>query len=164
MRSTGLLLGMAGLVALAAPARAQTDSFEEDPEPWGETSFVIVKSTARYRAAADFARAASRELGVKLDLRGLHPDPTLGLTFPREQCEDDGEFPCYWPRGRFDDGVYLSVEHSSAYVGFRQDRYIVVLANGSRFHRPLLAALKKARARYPDAYLKTTSVYLGCVH
>ncbi|HEY4187919.1 MAG TPA: hypothetical protein VGP07_22780 [Polyangia bacterium] len=128
-------------------------------------SFVILKSTSSYRDARSFADVAARDLNVKLDLRGLARSSKLGLTFSRSQCIGDfGEFPCYAPRGRFDDGVYVSVEYSTGYKGFKKGLYIVVLANGSTGADEVRNALQKAKAKYADAYVKDTAVYLGCVH
>ena len=60
------------------------------------------------------------------------PTSAMGLTFSQDACANEfGEFPCYVPRGRWDDGVYVSVEHSSSYVGFDEGLYIVMLASGS---------------------------------
>jgi hypothetical protein len=72
--------------------------------------------------------------------------------------------PCYWPRGRFDDGVYVSIEYSTGYKGFKDGLYIVILANGGAEDDNVKAALRHARNIYPDAHVKTTPVYLGCVH
>ena len=72
--------------------------------------------------------------------------------------------PCYVARGRWDDGVYLSVEHSSSYAGFEEGLYIVVLASGSPRDRAIGAALRRAKGQYPDVVVKTAPVYLGCIH
>ena len=166
MRSIGLAFGIAALLGFtAAPrARAQPLPPEEDAEPWSDTSFVILRSSVSYRVAAETARAAARDLGVKLDLRGLVPHRTLGLTFAREVCQESGDFPCYWPRGSTEDGLYVSVEHTSAYEDFEGDLFIVVLASGPRGSADIKTALRKARDRYPDVQVKSSRMYLGCGH
>ena len=138
---------------------------ESELSPWVEKAFVILKSTSSYEEALSFVKSAAARLNVEVDLRELSADGRLGLTFPRGTCEEEwGEFPCYFPRGRWDDGVYLSIEYSSGYKGFTSGLYIVVMANGSKESEEARAALVRAKAVYPDAYMKTTLVYLGCMH
>jgi hypothetical protein len=90
----------------------------------------------------------------------------VGLTFSEDACKNEfGEYPCYVPRGRWDDGVYISVEHSSSYQGLEEDRYIVVLASGAP-HDPLHrgSAAAGTRRLSPTSPSKTAPVYLGCIH
>ena len=153
---------LAALVAVssAAPDRAP----DRDPDVVRK-SFVILKATPSYAEARSFAAAAAEQLAIKLDLRDLAPDAAVGLTFPRESCEDEfGAYPCYVPRGRFDDGVYISVEHSSSYEGFEEGLYVVMLASGSPRDRTVAAALRRAKSQYPDVVVKIALVYLGCIH
>ena len=76
---------------------------------------LIVRSTADYPEALRYAKKASATLRLKLDLRGLGPHDGIGLTSSQEDCEPSGGFPCYYPRGRLDDGAYVSIEYSSAF-------------------------------------------------
>jgi hypothetical protein len=100
-----------------------------------------------------------------MDLRDLAPDQDFGLTFSKESCDNEfGEYPCYVPRGRWDDGVYISIEHSSSYAGFDEGLYVVVLASGSPHDRSIGAAVRRAKSQYPDVVVKTAPVYLGCIH
>lgn len=157
--------GVVATILLSFVAAGVSGASEDKPSPWVEKSFVILKSTGRYEEALSFLKSAEARLNVKVDLRGLAPNATRGLTLPKSRCEEEwGEFPCYFPRGRWDDGVYLSIEHSSGYKGFTPGLHIVVLASGSRASDQLRAARDLARGVYPDAYLKTTPVYLGCMH
>ena len=115
----------AAFVAVTSPAP------DHDPDIVRK-SFVVIKATPSYAEARALAVAAAERLAIRLDLRELVPDATVGLTFSQDACASEfGEFPCYVPRGRWDDGVYLSVEHSSSYEGFEEGLYVVVLASGS---------------------------------
>jgi len=155
---------MIPVVALAALVAVTSAAPDADPEVVRK-SFVILKSTSSYAEARAVAAAASEQLAIRLNLRDLVPDGTMGLTFSQDACADEfGEFPCYVPRGRWDDGVYVSIEHSSSYVGFDEGLYIVVLASGSPRDRLVSAALRRAKSQYPDAVVKTAPVYLGCIH
>ena len=155
---------MIPVVALAALVAVTSAAPERDPDVVRK-SFVILKSTPSYAEARALAAAAAEQLAIRLDLRDLRPDGTMGLTFSQDACDNEfGEFPCYVPRGRWDDGVYVSVEHSSSYLGFDEGLYIVVLASGSPRDRAIGAALRRAKGQYPDAVVKTAPVYLGCIH
>jgi hypothetical protein len=155
---------MIPVVALAALLAVTSPESDRDPEVVRK-SFVILKSTQSYAEARALAAAAAEQLAIRLNLRDLSPDDSMGLTFPQDACADEfGEFPCYVPRGRWDDGVYVSIEHSSSYVGFDEGLYIVVLASGSPRDRTIGAALRRAKGQYPDAVVKTAPVYLGCIH
>jgi hypothetical protein len=128
-------------------------------------AFVILKTTESYADARAVAAAAAETLAIRMDLRQLAPDRAIGLTFPEADCVAEfGEYPCYVPRGRWDDGVYLSVEHTGSYSGFDENRYIVVLASGAPHDRAVRAALRRAKSDYPAAFVRTIPVYLGCIH
>ncbi|HMF40170.1 MAG TPA: hypothetical protein VKQ32_05730 [Polyangia bacterium] len=149
---------LATLVAVSSVPRT------DDPEVVRK-SFVIIKATHDYAEARTLASAAAERLAIRLDLRDLAPDREVGLTFSEEACKNEfGEYPCYVPRGRWDDGVYLSIEHSSSYEGFEEGLYMVILASGAPRDRAIGAAVRRAKSAYPDLVVKTAPVYLGCIH
>lgn len=151
-------------VALVALVAVTSSAPDHDPDVVRK-SFVILKATPSYAEARALAAGAAERLAIRMDLRDLVPDSTVGLTFSQDACANEfGEFPCYVPRGRWDDGVYVSVEHSSSYVGFEEGLYIVVLASGSPRDRAIGAAVRRAKGQYPDVLVKTAPVYLGCMH
>ena len=155
---------MMPVAAFAALVAVTSSAPDRDPDTVRK-SFVILKSTPSYAEARAVAAAAAERLAIRLDLRDLVPNGNMGLTFSRDACDNEfGEFPCYVPRGRWDDGVYLSVEHSSSYEGFEEGLYVVMLASGSPRDRAVGAALRRAKSQYPDATVKTAPVYLGCIH
>lgn len=125
-------------------------------------SILIVKSTKSYEEAKKIAEKLSKESGLKLDLRGVIYNGEIMLSETEDVCRESGfEYPCYVARGRYDDGVYLSVESSDAYEGFASGYYIVVAASMEEIDKETLQKLK----RYvPDAYVKRTLVYMGCIH
>ena len=125
-------------------------------------SFLIVKSTKSYIEAKNFAQNLAKKSDIKLDLRGLDYNKEIMLTYTDTECNKNNfGYPCYVARGRYDNGVYLSVESSDAYEGFTKGYYIVVAASMEKIDKSLLYRMK----RYvPDAYVKHTSVYMGCIH
>lgn len=138
-------------------------SAAQDPGPFVKKSFVIIQSTKSYAAAKATALKASSKLNFKLDLRGLVPNKKTGLTDTKSNCEEDGvgEYPCYYSRGRYDDGEYVSIEWSAAFPEFTKGYYIVIIASGDADAKPALAKAKKI---FKDAYIKKAEVYLGCMH
>jgi hypothetical protein len=99
---------------------------------------------------------------LKLDLRGLSPAKGTGLSFSKKVCEDEGGYPCYIARGRYEDNEFVSIEYSNAIEGFAKGYYVVITACGDK--SITAPALKKAKKFYKDAYSKTTNVYMGCMH
>ena len=146
--SVALLIDL--LAALAAPATAETGECE--PDPWIPIAFVILRSTPDYAEARRVAERAASRLGIPLNLRGLIHDPAHGLAWRKEECDQDGlsPFPCYLARGRFDPGVYMSVERSDAYASFRPGYFIVIAASGEPGSADVEASLAKARGVYPE--------------
>jgi hypothetical protein len=135
--------------------------------------FLLIQSSADYKAALQTARDAAKELHIKLDLRGLVPDknPHIGLSLPTDTCikyskEEGGavDSSCYIARGRFDDGEYISIEYSNAYDGFSKGYYIVVVGSSIEKGPELMAALEKVKTKYADAYIKASKVYMCCMH
>ena len=117
------------------------------------------------RCPKKFTKHASKNLKFKLDFRGLNSDKTLGLTSNKTACEEEGfDYPCYVPRGRWNNGVYISIEYSSGYEGFKSDYYVVIAASGEKNDQSLKEKLPFIKKIVPDAYLKNSKVYMGCVH
>jgi hypothetical protein len=132
---------------------------------------IILKSTKNYKEALTLAKQAASKLHKKLDLRGLSPNATLGLTMSKADCEgsgggDDMGYPCYFARG---DGSaandsYISIEYTNAYKGFAKGYYIVVAALTAVKSAAMKAELSKINRFYPDAYAKRTYIWFGCMH
>lgn len=123
--------------------------------------FLIAKSTKNYTEAKAFASKLSTQTHIKLNLREMHYNKALGLTQSQKVCEENSfEYPCYWSRGRYDDGVYISVEYSDAYLGFSKGYYIVIVASGEYAKR----TLRSIKPFVKDAYVKSTKIYMGCMH
>lgn len=153
------------LILVLTTAIASTAEENVEPEPFVDKEFVIIKSTPTFNEAAKAAESAAAKLGVQLDLRGLSPHRQTGLTLSEEECSrNDFPYPCYVPRGRFDDGKYVSVEWSSDYSTFSKGLYLVMVASDVAGSRETGRALEAARRSYPDAYAKRARVYVGCMH
>ena len=143
----------------AASLRAQ------EPDCYVDKAFLIAGSHTDYAAALNQANKVAAGTGLRLDLRGLKPAKAAGLSFADSSCvEEFGEAPCYVARGRYDDGVYVSIEYSSAYEGFRQGYYIVVAASGEPGSAELRTTQAKVRRIEPTAYVKKSKVYICCMH
>lgn len=130
-------------------------------------SFVILISTKSYESALERAKDASEKLGYPLDLRDLHENAEIGLSLPREVCEEEIcggglEYPIYIPRSDWGDSKYVSIEYSDAFGGFTKGYYMVIVASGEKGDPIIDEALEESRQFYEDAYAKTCGVWMGC--
>lgn len=136
---------------------------QDDIEPYIKKYFTIVASTKDYNSAKRQAMKVAEQMDIKLDLRDLHPTDE-GLSFPDTVCLNNGwEAPCYVARGRWDDGEYVSIEWSDAFSGFSKGYYIVVVSSGDDLKR-MKTRLNVVKRFVSDAYIKSTDVYIGCMH
>lgn len=141
----------------------------QDPDFYQDRTFVIAASEKSFSQAMLKAAVLAEKTGLLLNMGGVVFDPNQtnthggGLTYPRSECDSNGwGYPCYVARGRWDSGEYISIEHSSAIQGFTPGLYVVIANTGSPAEvAPTLAKVKKA---VPDAYTKSTQVYVGCMH
>jgi hypothetical protein len=152
-----ILLLIVSFTAIASFAQA-----EQMEAPYAKKGMLILLSTKSYAAAIKLAQQAKSKLSLTMDLRGLKPNKKNGLTYSEADCENEGGYPCYIARGRYDDGEFISIEYSNAIEGFAKGYYIVVAACGDK--EITAPALVKAKKEYKDAYVKNTSVYMGCMH
>jgi hypothetical protein len=156
---------VAGLFQTAQVQADASDPANELKEATVQVEFVIVKSTANYQEARRMAMKAATSLRIPLKLRDLSPTPKGGLSFPDKVCEENGwDAPCYVARGRFDDGEYVSVEHTSAYPEFKPNLYIVMVASSHKGDPSIKKFERAARRIFPDAYARVAGVYIGCMH
>ena len=139
--------------------------FAQSENPSILKEVLIAHSGRDYKKALTVAKNLSTKLKLKLDLRGLKPNKELGLSDSKINCEEGfGFYPCYVPRGHFEDGSYVSIEYSDSFVGFAQGFYIVVVAHYEKGNPTMRTLLTKTKKIIPDAYIKSTSVYTGCIH
>jgi hypothetical protein len=149
------------------PAEVTVDKDSDAPEeayPSGSmmvnNSYLILQSTKSYSAAMHTAKQASAKLGLPIDNRGNVFEFKDGLK-DTTIC-GCGETHGYVPRGRFDDGNYISIEHTNSFTEFTNGYYIAVAASGDR--QQLKPLLPKAKEFLADAYIKDAEVYIGCMH
>lgn len=122
--------------------------------------FTIVLSTKSYDAALKVAKEASDKLQIEFQERGNYPNPEGGLS--NDEICGCGESHGYLPRGRYDDGKYVSIEYSSSYSSFAEGYYIVIVNSGDR--KELDQDLPSVRDHFKNAYVKNDKVYVGCMH
>jgi hypothetical protein len=148
---------------IIAPTVATAADCDDIGNPYVHKEFVILKTTPSFKEATQSATTAAAALGIELKLRGLSPNLRIGLTSSKEECaRNELRYPCYVPRGRADDGTYVSVEWSSQYDLFAKGLYVVMIASGLPGSRTTRNALDAARRLYPHAYTKRVKVYVGC--
>ncbi len=152
---TTLLLLLFAISQLNAQEMSQTE----------KKGFLIIHASKNYELAKRVATEANKHLGYKIDFRGHEYNKTLGLSIPKEECEEHGfEYPVYVQRGRSDDGNFISVEYTTNYEGFTPGLYIVVVASYTKGKKEIAETLKFVKKHYETAYFKYIDVYVGCMH
>jgi hypothetical protein len=149
-------------IAIKSPSKEEDASDESYPSGSMSitNSYLILQSTISYSAAVHTAKQVSEELDIPLDYRGYVFDFKQGLK-STETC-GCGAVHEYIPRGRNDNGVYVSIEHTNSFTEFTDGYYIVVAASGKR--KDLKPMLAKAQEFQKNAYIKDAEVYIGCLH
>jgi hypothetical protein len=128
----------------AKACRTSSSTIEDIPEydmPFEEVSFLIIQSTKDYYVALATAKKVSKFLGLEVKLNGVYKKGK-GLVYT-EEC-GCGIIHDYIPRGRFDDGNFVSIEQTDSYKEFTNGYFIVVAGSGDRKNlTPLLKKVKK---------------------
>ncbi len=138
--------------------------FSQDTQPDANKFFIIVASKKNLTEVYEIARTAERKTGIHFRDTKVKVESQGGLTFPLDTCTANGfSYPCYVPRGRYDDGIYFTIESSDWFDGFSKG-YFMVIAGSSSNSDELKSALNKLKPLYPDAYIKNSKVYMGCIH
>jgi len=142
-------------------------------DEWIDTPFyrlgiLVVGSYRSYGEALRAAKSLSARSGLPYGDRGMIYDKKRGLIWPDDNS-DEMWAGRYAPR-RYDNecdmaesGSCLTVERSGAYEGFTPGLYIVVSGVLDRTE-DRATRLAAAREVVPGAYVKQTTVYLGCTH
>ncbi len=134
-------------------------------------AFLILASTHDYKTALHIAKQAQKQLNLPLNLRDLKPhkpqvtgDPILSL--PQKVCDEEAfGFPCYYPRGRYEDlDYYISIEMTDAYEGLTAGYYFVTAAVTEKGDAKIKTLLLTAKNTFADAYIKIGKVFIGCMH
>ena len=151
------------IAELDTKAKIATDTQDEQEiSQTQKKGFVIVSAGKNYEAIKKQATTVAQKLGYKLNLRDLEYHKTEGLTFSKEICEKENmEFPAYIARGRWDDGEYVSIEYTSAFIGFTPGYYIMVVSSHDKGITKLKTALAHTKKYYKTAYIKYADVYMG---
>lgn len=144
------------LISMATVANAQ------DNEAFVKKSYVILGTYNSYNKALRKSQLFANKLQIPLNLRNLIFDKeTNGLT-STEIC-GCGEKHGYIPRGRYDDGVYISIEHTSGLTPTsKYSKFVIVATSGEE--STVQEEYKKIVAKVKKAEILTYSVYLGCMH
>lgn len=124
---------------------------QEDHYWFPKKDFLIIQSTKDYKSAVVTAREAAETFNLKLET------PLEDSTFLTLQSNLEA-------RGRYDDGIYVSIEYSNNYSSFSKGFFIVMVGSGDRNDTQMKEVLKKLKTKYSDAYFKTCEVYIGCIH
>jgi hypothetical protein len=128
-------------------------------EFFSDRYILILKSTKDYNEALNFARNAARKLKLEFDNDNRRYSKKKGIYF--EGIPDDDYNGGYYPRRYSDE--FISLENSDGYKGFKKG-YILVVGGIYNDRRASNEALGRVKAVYPDAYVKKTKMWMGCIH
>ena len=131
--------------------------------PFVRAGLLVVASHSSYPAALAAAQSFGRASGIPFDARGMIYDKKRGLIVSDHDADE--AYAGHYVFRRDDQCGYapcVTVERSEAYDGFRPGLYIVVA--GIVGDSDADERLQAARAIVPSAYIKQTSLYMGCMH
>ena len=151
--------------AVSVPTTVRADARGIEDAAHFRTGLLIVGSHGTYKAALAAAKAFGAASGIAYDSQGMIYDAKRGLILPDDS--DDEAYAGQYMRRRHDTcsggNTCVSVERSEAYEGFRPGLYIVV-AGVVGYGAEADERLKAARKIVPSAYIKQTTLYMGCIH
>ncbi len=155
--------------ARVVPTVPPDDATAADGAAYTRIGMLVLGSFKTYAPARRAARAWSKRSGHPYSARGMVYDKKRGLVFADDFPDSiwAGAYAYRRTHGECsenDEGkLCLTVERSEAYEGFVPGLYIVVgaLVSGGDEQAKLLA---EARKVVPAAYVKQTTLYLGCMH
>lgn len=157
------VLFMVCIALMSGPQFAHAE--EVDPNLFTKKSFVILFSGKDYQQALRTARQAAKQTKIPLNLRGLSWHAANKLTFSKQSCRASAfDYPCYLTRAYDDDGEYVTIDWSNGFDDFQPGYFIVTAAGGDPGDPQLATTLQRVKSVFPDAYIKTTRVYIGCMH
>jgi hypothetical protein len=140
---------------------------------WADTPFyrfgiLVLGSYKSYPEAVRAAKSFGGRSDYPYGSRGMVYDKARGLIWPDDD-KDEMWAGAYAPRRHDREcGLALSkpcvtVERSEAYEGFTPGLYIVVAGVLDRSEERE-KRLAEVRRLVPDAYVKQTAIYMGCMH
>jgi hypothetical protein len=144
---------------------------EEDPREtaFEYKDFVIIADVDNYKTAVKVVKSLARKIPeLAKASRSAFPKKTPNaegwLTFPKKTCDRNGwDYPCDVPRGRYDDGLFLSIEQKGFWENPVQGHFVVVLASGPKGDKDVDEVYQAVKGE-ADARLETKKVYVGCMH
>ena len=159
-----MLLTLTLSTVFAAPTDTDTNPMADQ---YQEVAFVIAASEKTYSQAVLKAATLSEQSGIEYRTNGVnfdpkHKDNNGGLTYsPQPATTITGVIRATSLEG---DGMKVLTspsEYSSAIQGFTPGLYVVIAASGNKAE--LQPSLNTVKHFVSDAYMKTSSVYIGCM-
>ena len=123
-----------------------------------KVGIIIIYSTKDFEVAKEVAGTAAELMSDSLNVLATASDFDKPV---KCGCGMDHQ---RMPRGRYDDGGYISIERGSDRPEFTNGYYLVIAGSGHNSSGELDNRLEYAKGFYPDAYMKSIEVYMGCMH
>lgn len=159
-------LALAAVLAASPPLLADEPTTTEydawiRENTWTK-SFLVVGTYRSYAGARQASERLRERTGLEVQSKADLVEAGQP-TYTREVCEENGwDYPCYFARGRYDDGVYLSVEPSDQYDGMVKGYFVVIAASGNE--EDVRAAARDLAEKRIKSMLRRSEVWMGCIH
>lgn len=166
VKITGLLVVF---LFLAAAFSGQTAAADLAAEQTLAKQVLILGSFKDYKDALNSAQKNGQLTGLPYSSRGMVFDTARGLIWP-DNYEDEIYAGSYSGRRYTDEcggdvHACLTIEKSDFYAGMQPGYYIVVAGIYDEGDKSgANSQLQKLKKIVPDAYLKSTKIYMGCMH
>ena len=137
---------------------------QDDPSAW-QTSYVIIAGESEsYEQLDTQAAQLSKLTGIRYDNGGLIWSADKQLHLP-ENSDDEIYAGSYYMR-RYDEDR-ISLEMRDWYFDVSPDKYskkMIIVAGIFGDKKNANAQLKKIKKHFPASYIRTTRIYMGCIH
>lgn len=126
-----------------------------------QVGLIIIQTTDDYNEALKTAIKAEQSLNSEIQFKGTY--------FEEGMLKNDIECGCgeahgYLRRGRFDHGMYISIEMAYDYTGGNEGEFHVIVGSHQMGNEELLKYLNEVKESFPKAYIHEERVYVGCMH
>jgi hypothetical protein len=162
--------GAIAILCLASSVAVAQEKPRNDSSDQLATRYIVILGSSRdFPRLHQAALSIGRRSGVPFSMVGLVYDRDRGLIVPDDDPDEIWRGAYVLRRSNAEGNetnrllAKISIEKSGAYPGLKSGLYIIV---GGIYDTPAKAgrAAARYRAAVPDAYVRKTNIYMGCMH
>jgi len=146
-------------------------AWADNPDEATVTKKVIIAGSFKtYDEAFHAVSEISKKSSLPFSSRGMVYNAKTGLAWPKNYPDELYAGTYYGRRSNADCGNEsmsncLSIERSEFYKGFTKNLYIIVAGIYDAVDKEESAqTINQLKLTVPDAYIKKTDIYVGCMH